>query len=54
MEKNRLYVLLWIVGGQIKETIGLSNPMKRTVALWKKKRLESSTHKVGILIPKAV
>jgi len=46
---KKKYDLLWIVGGQVKEVV-LRNQDKALV-IWKKRQLETSTHKMGKLVP---
>lgn len=51
MNPSPLYIIEYYQGNTLVETIGLNNPMTRTVMRWKQKELRSTTHKTGILIP---
>lgn len=47
-QNNKLYNLVWMVNGIIKETILQNKPW--SICSWKKSILKDTTHKSGILL----
>lgn len=51
MKPAPLYVLEYYQGGRLMETIGLNQPMTRSVMRFRQSELRRTTHKTGELIP---